>query len=240
MIRGLRMVLTMRILTCAFAALGVLAFTAAPAFAQTKGKKPTAAAKKTETTGTDSSKPDPKKPGTKASSKTSAKAAAGAAAGAAAAGTAAAAARPGKPALVASFGDWGAYTAVAGKSKTCYALAEPKERLPASLKRDKAYVFVSTRPGEGVKNEVSIIMGFDVKADSSPKSEVGTTGFDMIAQKDKLWVRNAAEEGHLLDAMRKGQRLIVKAASGRGNATTDSYSLAGLAQALDRVQKECQ
>ena len=198
----------MRILNCAFAAFSILAPAGGSASAETKAKKPTAAAKKTETTST--------KAGT------------------------AAAARPGKPALVTSFGDWGAYTAVAGKSKTCYALAEPKERLPAALKRDKAYIFVSTRPAEGVKNEVSIIMGFDVKADSSPRSEVGTTGFDMVAQKDKLWVRNAAEEGHLLDAMRKGQRLIVKATSLRGNNTSDSYSLSGLAQALDRVQKECQ
>jgi len=215
----------MRILTCALAVFSVLAMTGAPAFAQTKGKKPATTAKKPETTSTASSRSNPKKAGTKASK--------------AAAGTAAAA-RPGKPALVASFGDWGAYTAVTGKSKTCYALAEPKERAPAGLKRDKAYIFVSTRPGEGVKNEVSIIMGFDVKADSSPKSEVGTASFDMIAQKDKLWVRNAAEEGHLLDAMRKGQRLIVKAASARGNATTDTYSLSGLTQALERVQKECQ
>lgn len=149
-------------------------------------------------------------------------------------------AKPGKPALVASFGDWGAYVASAGKAKTCYALAEPKERLPSGLKRDKAYVFVSTRTGEGVSNELSVIMGFDVKGDSTPRGEIGPTGFDMVAQKDKLWVRNAAEEGHMLDAMRKGQRLQVKAMSSRGTATTDNYSLAGLSQALDRVRKECQ
>lgn len=227
----------MPVLTRACAVLSILAVAGAPAFAQTK-TRPAAAAKKTDTTRTNSSKTDSQKPAAKPGAKAGTKPGAKAAAGAAAAGTAAAA-RPGKPALVASFGDWGAYTAVTGKSKTCYALAEPKDRAPASLKRDKAYIFVSTRPGEGVKNEISIIMGFDVKADSSPKSEVGTASFDMIAQKDKLWVRNAAEEGHLLEAMRKGQRLVVKATSGRGNTTTDSYSLSGLSQALDRVQKEC-
>jgi hypothetical protein len=31
----------------------------------------------------------------------------------------------------------------------------------------------------------------------------------------------------------------VKATSLRGNLTTDTYSLTGLAGALDRVQKEC-
>ena len=228
----------MRILNCAFAALnilalaGVLILAGAPAFAQSGGKKPRSADKKTDTA---------KKPATDKTDtgRQSSRPAAGKAAGGKAAAGAASSARSGKPALVASFGDWGAYTAVTGKSKTCYALAEPKERKPASLKRDKAYIFVSTRTGENVKNEVSIIMGFDVKAGSAPKSEVGTTGFEMIAQKDKLWVRNAAEEGQLLDAMRKGQRLVVKAASARGNPTTDSYSLSGLSQALERVQKEC-
>jgi hypothetical protein len=40
--------------------------------------------------------------------------------------------------------------------------------------------------------------------------------------------------------MKRGSKLIVKAPSTKGNVTTDSYSLAGLSQALDRVQKECQ
>ena len=40
--------------------------------------------------------------------------------------------------------------------------------------------------------------------------------------------------------MRKGSRLVVKAPSKRGNVTTDSYSLAGFSQALDKVAKSCQ
>src|SRR5665213_3089696 len=58
-----------------------------------------------------------------------------------------------KPVQVATFGDWGAFLAEAGKDKTCYALAQPKERDPASLKRDPAYVFIPTRPGENIRNE---------------------------------------------------------------------------------------
>jgi invasion protein IalB len=54
-----------------------------------------------------------------------------------------------------------------------------------------------------------------------------------------LWVKNAAKEGQLIEEMRKGVKLVVKAASKKGNATTDSYSLTGFSQALDRVQKDC-
>ena len=59
-----------------------------------------------------------------------------------------------KPTLVGTFGDWGAYEAQGAKSKICYALAQPKERTPAALKREQAYIFISSRPGEGVRNEV--------------------------------------------------------------------------------------
>ncbi|MGH6864264.1 MAG: invasion associated locus B family protein, partial [Methylocella sp.] len=64
--------------------------------------------------------------------------------------------KTGKPSQLASYGDWGVFVAEDGKSKTCYALATPKERAPAGLKRDPAYTFISNRPGENVREEVSI------------------------------------------------------------------------------------
>jgi len=146
----------------------------------------------------------------------------------------------GKPSLLGSFGDWGAYAAGAGKAKTCYSLAKPKERQPASLKRDPGYVFISNRPGESVANEVSFVMGFEVKADSAPKAEIGAANFDLVAKGSNLWVKNAAEEGQFVEAMRKGQRLVVKATSKKGNLSTDTYALAGVAQALERARKECE
>jgi hypothetical protein len=146
----------------------------------------------------------------------------------------------GKPALVASSGEWGAYTAGAGKAKTCYALAKPKDRAPASLKRDPGYLFISNRPGESVKNEVSFVMGFEVKTGSAPKAEIGSTNFELVAKGSNLWVKNPAEEPQFIEALRKGQKLVVKAQSKKGNPSTDSYLLAGMGQMLDRASKDCQ
>jgi Invasion associated locus B (IalB) protein len=161
-------------------------------------------------------------------------------------------AAPGKPLLVASFGDWGVYQTQAAKGRVCYTLAQPKERAPAELKRDPAYAFISDRPGEGVRNEISFIMGFDVAAASEAASDakkkgadkeamamVGDQSFDLLAKTSNLWVKNAAKEGQLIDEMRKGSTLQVKAASKKGNVTTDTYSLKGFSQALERVQKDC-
>lgn len=159
----------------------------------------------------------------------------------------------GKPLLVASFGDWGVYQTQAAKGRVCYTLAQPKDRAPADLKRDAAYAFISDRPGEGVRNEISFIMGFDVAnsdaadaADAKKKpaakeavAVVGDQSFELLAKTTNLWVKNAAREGQLIDEMRKSGTLQVKAASKKGNMTTDTYSLKGFAQALDRVQKDC-
>jgi hypothetical protein len=146
----------------------------------------------------------------------------------------------GKSVQVGTYGDWGAFTANAqAKGKTCYALAQPKDRAPASLKRDAAYIFISNRPGENVRNEVSIIMGFQMKDNSEAKAEIGGTAYDLISKGSNAWVKNPAEENQFIDSLKKGSKLVIKAASIKGNASTDSYSLAGLSEALARVHKEC-
>ena len=61
----------------------------------------------------------------------------------------------------------------------------------------------------------------------------------MSTQDDGAWIKNAAEEGRMVDAMRKGSDLTIKGTSGRGTQSTDQYSLQGLAQALDRAEQEC-
>jgi hypothetical protein len=184
-----------------------------------------------------------------------------------------------KPALVASFGDWNVFVGQAGKGRICYTLAQPKSREPSSLNRDPGYAFISDRPSEGVRNEVSFIMGFDVsggteaeaksdvKSDAKPDSKPATkpsksdskkadakskaksiaspvaavdeATFDLLPKGANLWVKNAARESELIAEMRKGSTLEIRAASVKGNASTDSYSLSGFSQAMDRLQKEC-
>ncbi len=147
--------------------------------------------------------------------------------------------KSGKPVQVGSFSDWGAFLAEGGKDKTCYALATPKDRAPAKLKRDPAYIFISSRPAEKVRNEVSVIMGFAMKDGGEAHADVGGENFDLVAKGANAWIKNPAEEARFIDALKKGSKLIVKAPSIKGNVTTDTYSLAGISEALEKVQKDC-
>ena len=148
---------------------------------------------------------------------------------------------PAKPVLVGTYGDWGAYSAQGGKAKICYALAQPKSRNPATLKKDAAYIFISNRPAEGVKNEISVIMGVPLKEGAAEaKAEVGSATFDLVSKGQNAWVKNAADETRFIDAMKKSGKMTVKGTLVKGGTATDSYSLSGLGQALDRVVKDCQ
>jgi invasion protein IalB len=152
-----------------------------------------------------------------------------------------AAAQADQPTLLGSYGDWGAYTATPNGKKVCFALAKPKasQTTPPGRKRDQAYMFVSTRPAENVRNEVSLVVGYPFKESSEATAEIGATKFAMYTQKDGAWIKNVAEETRLLDAMRKGADLTVKGTSIRGTQSTDQFSLKGLAQALDRTDQAC-
>lgn len=146
-----------------------------------------------------------------------------------------------EPTLIGQFGTWGAYAATPNGKKVCFALAKPSSSKtnPPNRPRDPAYAFVSTRPAEKVNNEVSVMIGYALKPGSESTVEVGGASFAMYTQGDGLWIKNAAEEERMVEAMRKSADLVVKGVSAKGTETTDTFSLKGLAQALDKIAHDC-
>ena len=146
-----------------------------------------------------------------------------------------------EPTLIGQFGTWGAYTATPNGKKVCFALAKPSSSKtnPPNRPRDPAYAFVSTRPAEKVINEVSVMIGYALKPGSESTLEVGGATYAMYTQGDGLWIKNAAEEERMVEAMRKSADVVVKGVSAKGTETTDTFSLKGLSQALDRMAQDC-
>jgi invasion protein IalB len=155
--------------------------------------------------------------------------------------------KPAKPSptdqavLLGQFGDWGAYKASPGGKKVCFALSKPTSAVtdPAGRSRDPSYAFVSTRPAEKVKNEVSVIVGYPQKPGVDATATLGSASYVLYTQNDGAWVKNAAEEAQMVDTMRKGSDLVIKSVSTHGTKTADTYSLKGISDALDKVAEEC-
>jgi hypothetical protein len=146
-----------------------------------------------------------------------------------------------EPTLIGQFGTWGAYTATPNGKRVCFALAKPtaSKTNPPNRPRDPAYAFVSTRPTEKVFNEVSVMIGYTLKPGSESTLEVGGATYAMYTQGDGLWIKNAAEEEQMVQAMRRAGDIVVKGVSAKGTETTDTFSLKGLAQALDKIAQDC-
>ena len=146
--------------------------------------------------------------------------------------------------LLGQFGDWGAYTATPAGKKVCFALAKPSSSVDNPPNRRTAanvvYMFISSRPAEKVKDEVSILVtGYVFKPSSDANLDVGGSAFAMYTQNDGAWVKNASDEAKMIGDMRRGSDVVVKAMTSRGTATTDTFSLKGIDQALARVAQEC-
>jgi Invasion associated locus B (IalB) protein len=146
-----------------------------------------------------------------------------------------------KPTLLGQYADWGAYTASPAGKKTCFAIAKPASSVtnPPNKPRNPIYMFISTRPAEKVTNEVSIIVGYPFKPGTEASVEVGSTAYALYTQQDGAWIKNATEEAQMVDAMRQGQTAALKGTSAKGTQSTDTFSLKGLSQALDRTAQDC-
>jgi invasion protein IalB len=137
------------------------------------------------------------------------------------------------------FGNWIVHQNAGDGPKICFAASQPTAKEPAGANRAKIVLYVSAWPKEGVKSEVSVKLGYRIKPDSPISVVVGDSTFELFAQDDRAFVADATEELKLIDAMKKGSKLVVKATSARGTETTDTYSLAGLGQALQAVATAC-
>ena len=146
-----------------------------------------------------------------------------------------------EPRLLGQYGEWGAYTASPNGKKLCFALAKPgsSQTTPSNRPRDPAYFFVSSRPADKVKDEISLIIGYPLKPNSEVVAAIGSTTFPFHTQEDGAWVKNPPDEAKMVEAMRKGADIVIKGESSRGTKTTDTFSLKGISQALDKIAQEC-
>src|SRR5262249_30222926 len=97
-----------------------------------------------------------------------------------------------QPNFLGQYGDWGAYSASPGGRKLCFALAKPvsSQSNPTGRPRDPAFAFVSTRPAEKVKDEISLIIGYPFKPNSEATVGVAGANYALYPQGDGAWIKN--------------------------------------------------
>jgi len=137
------------------------------------------------------------------------------------------------------FKDWESFILLQEGTKICFAQSIPVVKAPKKLKRDPSRLFVSFRPAEDIKNEVSVTNGYEFKIKTPITAKSGKKTYDMFSKGRFAWVVDDKDEIKLISTMKKASRLMIIGNSAQGAQTTDHYSMMGFTKAYNSAKKSC-
>ena len=140
---------------------------------------------------------------------------------------------------VGKFKDWESFVLSQDGNKTCFAQSMPVVRAPKKLKRDPSRLFVSFRPTENIKNEISVTNGYEFQPKAPVTAKSGKKAYDLFSKGRFAWVVDNKDEIKLITTMKKASRLMIIGNSDKGNQTTDHYSMMGFTKAYSAAKKSC-
>ena len=140
---------------------------------------------------------------------------------------------------VGKFKDWESFVLSQDGNKTCFAQSIPVVRAPKKLKRDPSRLFVSFRPAENIKNEVSVTNGYEFKLKTPVAAKSGKKSYDLFTKGRFAWVVDSKDESKLIVTMKKASRLMIIGMTEKDDQTTDHYSMMGFTKAYNTAKKSC-
>jgi hypothetical protein len=142
---------------------------------------------------------------------------------------------------VATMTDWNVFTEESPKE--CWGVSKPKEMVntrdgqPVSVRRGDVLLFVTFRPGEA--GQISFTGGYPFASGSTVDVTIDGQPYQLFTDGEWAWPGSTADDAALLAAMKRGTTAVLKARSGRGTQTQDSFSLRGFTAAMEDAEKRC-
>ena len=140
---------------------------------------------------------------------------------------------------IGKFKDWESFVMSQEGSKICFAQSMPVVRAPKKLKREPSRLFVSFRPSENIKNEISVTNGYEFKPKAPVEAKSGKKSYDLYSKGRFAWVVDNEDEAKLIVTMKKASRLMIVGNTDKGAQTTDHYSMMGFTKAYKTAKKSC-
>ena len=150
-------------------------------------------------------------------------------------------AQPARAQSVRSLGDyrdWSAYSASDGAGPVCFALSRPKDVSPTPDGFTEAYLYLTHRPSESVRNEINLVAGFTFAPDTPATLTISGTSYDLFTEGDAAWLLNPDQNDDLAGTIRAGSTLTIEGTSSMGIRVVETYSLSG-ATAASRAIESC-
>ncbi len=140
---------------------------------------------------------------------------------------------------IGKYKDWQTMVLVEPTGTVCFAQSSPVLQAPKSNKRD-ARLFVTFRPSEKIKDEISASPGYEFNKKNSVTAVSGKNKikFDII-QQGFAWIADNKIEKKMVKVMKKGSRIMITGYNQKGSQTIDHYSLIGFTKAYNAAKKAC-
>ena len=107
-----------------------------------------------------------------------------------------------EPKSTGKYKNWQSFVAQTDKGKICFAQTIPAKRAPKNIKRQESRLFVTFRPGEDVKDEVSVTSGHPYKP-STVTAKSGKNNFSFFSQENFAWLLDEKEEKNFIKTMKR-------------------------------------
>lgn len=137
--------------------------------------------------------------------------------------------------------DWTAWKADAAEGPVCFATSEPTAQEGDYTRRGEVIARITHRPGRapaGSWDVFSMKAGYTYAADSRVTLEIDGETFTLFANNDTAWSFDQ-DDRRLVQAIRAGNRMVVRGQSSRGTDTVDTFSLRGSTAAVNAINEAC-
>jgi len=140
---------------------------------------------------------------------------------------------------IGKFKDWETFTVTENDNKICFAQSIPILRAPKKFERNPSRLFITFRPSEDMKDEVSATSGYTFQKEKIVKAKTGKKTYDFFSQEEFAWILDTEEEQKFIKAMKKASRVMIIGRTEKGKQTIDHYSLMGFTKAYNTAKKNC-
>jgi len=144
-----------------------------------------------------------------------------------------------EPEQIAKNGDWIAFEMGEDGDRLCFMTSEPTRAEGNYTRRGEIRFNVSHWPGDSRVGQTSIVIGYQFKEGSDVDVSIDGDSFTMFTQGDYAWALSPADDRKLVEAMKKGLRMVVEGTSWRGTDTKDTYSLVGFTKTYEAISRAC-
>ena len=140
---------------------------------------------------------------------------------------------------IGKFKDWEAFAVTENDNKICFAQSIPILRAPKKFERNPSRLFITFRPTEDIKDEVSATSGYTFQKEKIVKAKTGKKTYDFFSREEFAWIIDTEEEQRFIKAMKKASRVMIIGRTEKGKQTVDHYSLMGFTKAYNTAKKNC-